>query len=1420
MHAFRRPVTAYFAAGFIPRSAAWLVCLLGALCLVALQPGGAQQVAQSVKLGIGACYPKAVAVNPVTNRVYVTNDESGSISVLDGAQHSLIAVIPDWAIDVKSRIAVNPATNQIFVTTIWGVDIFDGTTNRLVSTAKFSTCYGLAVNPVTNIVYALCDVGIFVFPANAPSSFSFIDIPGVTRDAVIAVNPTTNMIYTTTSDTLWVVNGTTNAVYSIPLGGTYDVALTVDTQRNRIYACSNTTGIMVIDGNTLQTVQTITTPAYVLALAVDSTANRLYVALVTLATNTDTIALLDPDTGQQLASTPIELDPCSYGLACNPQTHLVYAGDAGRCSILALDGTSLAEVSAVETASGATCVATNAATRMLYLTNWFDGTVSVIDLTKNALLGTIPVGYHPRRVCVDEATNTLYVVVTGENAVAVVDGDTRQVRSKIPVGGRPLGLGYNPTTHRLYVSNWDDNTISVIDTTQDAVETTIVLSKNIPWESLAVDASTDRIYVGYGDGTIDCLDGASRQVVDSYALPSTYAVNVLTLNAQAHRLYAVSTVQDANDPQVSIIDTETGQVSHFEEWSSGDDIMDLCVDPFTQNFYVANRATDTVGVFDAAGNHLDDVHTFRPLFVGADTTANRIFVTDSRDTLSVIDGETNTLLPNLLGDLLTGSDYNPTTQLLYVANYGEDTLSVEDTVTQQLILTIKVGHHPTGVTVDAEANLIYVTNSGDNTLTVVDGSNNAVIGLVSLAQERGEMLNKSLGMVLDTGLKHLYVTDAVANTVTVLDTHKKTPVPLATIPVGNCPTGIGVHLKTHRVYVTNYADGTLSVIDGSLNSVVDTVPVGNGPLAVAVNQQKHIIMVANLLDNTIVRISGTDYTITGTASLKLPPTGLVINENTDIVYVAHTKDAAFSALAAGTCKALATVRFDGTTVRSARPAARSAGLRGVVADTNELPGGIAINPAQKQVYFCNPMTTEMVTVTDALIYGTITPSAGPHGSINPDTAQTLTAEGDLAFTATPEAGYAVDTWMVDDAVAQHGGTHFTLTNIITSHTVTVTFAAVVATHTVTPMAGANGAVSPNTPQTVNDGESCTFTATPKSGYTVDAWAVDGTVAQTDGAQFTLTAVAADHTVAVTFAPLFIITPGAGAGGAISPNSPQPVKKGGSCTFTASPGVGYVVNTWSVDGVVKQKGGAQFTLANISTKHTVKVTFKAATCCLTPVADVNGAISPKTALAVTYGGSKTFTATPGVGYQVDAWAVDGAVAQTGGTKFTLAKATADHTVTVSFKTATFTILPLAGLNGAINPGTPQTVPYRESLTLTAMPNTGYQVDGWYVDGIKKQTGGPQFTLAAITAKHTVKATFKVATFAITPSAGVNGTISPGTRQLVKYQGTLTFTATPKTGSVVDAWLVDGAVAQTGGNKFTLTAITGAHAVQVTFKTAGS
>lgn len=70
---------------------------------------------------------------------------------------------------------------------------------------------------------------------------------------------------------------------------------------------------------------------------------------------------------------------------------------------------------------------------------------------------------------------------------------------------------------------------------------------------------------------------------------------------------------------------------------------------------------------------------------------------------------------------------------------------------------------------------------------------------------------------------------------------------------------------------------------------------------------------------------------------------------------------------------------------------------------------------------------------------TITASAGNGGTIEPNGAFNKNAGESQLFTASPNANYAVNQWLVDSAVVRTGGNSFTLSNIQANRSVQVTF---------------------------------------------------------------------------------------------------------------------------------------------------------------------------------------------------------------------------------------------------------------------------------------------------------------------------------------------------------------------------------------------
>lgn len=147
----------------------------------------------------------------------------------------------------------------------------------------------------------------------------------------------------------------------------------------------------------------------------------------------------------------------------------------------------------------------------------------------------------------------------------------------------------------------------------------------------------------------------------------------------------------------------------------------------------------------------------------------------------------------------------------------------------------------------------------------------------------------------------------------------------------------------------------------------------------------------------------------------------------------------------------------------------------------------------------------------------------------------------------------------------------------------------VATHTLAISKVGSGTVTLDPAGgTYDDGTVVTLTAAPATGYSFTGWSGDlsGTV---NPASITMNG---DKMVTATFSAgsTYTLTPSAGAGGTIAPNSPQTVSRGGTKMFTIAPSAGYHITDVAIDGV-SQGAITSYTFSNVASNHSIVARFE-------------------------------------------------------------------------------------------------------------------------------------------------------------------------------------------------------------------------------------
>ena len=101
---------------------------------------------------------------------------------------------------------------------------------------------------------------------------------------------------------------------------------------------------------------------------------------------------------------------------------------------------------------------------------------------------------------------------------------------------------------------------------------------------------------------------------------------------------------------------------------------------------------------------------------------------------------------------------------------------------------------------------------------------------------------------------------------------------MSSVTVGANPWAIGINPNTNMVYVTNNGNDTVSVVDGSTNTVFSNVTVGAYPSGLAVNPETNTIYVARFPSSAVSVINGSTNAVTATVSVGKFPSGVAVNQ--------------------------------------------------------------------------------------------------------------------------------------------------------------------------------------------------------------------------------------------------------------------------------------------------------------------------------------------------------------------------------------------------------------------------------------------------------------------------------------------------------------------------------------------------------------
>ena len=405
--------------------------------------GATNAVAATVPVGNG---PAAVAVNPVTDQVYIANYGNGSginfpgsgitVTVIDGATNATSTVSAGTS---PQAMAVNPVTDKVYVVNTGSgtVTVIDGATNATSTVNVGATPDAVAVNPVTDQVYvANFDSNSVTVIDGATNATSTVSV-GKNPDAV-AVNPATDQVYVANfnSNNVTVIDGATNATSTVNVGST-PVAVRVNPVTDQVYVANISNSVTVIDGATNTVTSTVNAGSQPQAVAVNPVTDKVYVA----NGSSNTVTVIDGATNTVTSTVNAGSQP--YAVAVNPVTDKVYVANYNSNTVTVIDGATNAVAAAVPVGTNPDAVAVNPVTDQVYVANLSSNTVTVIDGATNAVAATVPVGSYPDAVAVNPVADKVYVANLNGNNVTAIDTEGIQ---PVPITTTVAGVSDSLTT--------------------------------------------------------------------------------------------------------------------------------------------------------------------------------------------------------------------------------------------------------------------------------------------------------------------------------------------------------------------------------------------------------------------------------------------------------------------------------------------------------------------------------------------------------------------------------------------------------------------------------------------------------------------------------------------------------------------------------------------------------------------------------------------------------------------------------------------------------------------------------------------------------------------------------------------------------------------------------------------------------------
>ena len=286
----------------------------------------------------------------------------------------------------------------------------------------------------------------------------------------------------------------------------------------------------------------------------------------------------------------------------------------------------------------------------VYVTNYYDNSLSVIRAEDDRTLAIITLGDGPNGVALSPDGDRAYVANSRSNTLSVIDTYEKTVIARLDMGDHPIGVMAHPDGSKIYVTNYYSDNVYVVETENNRLLRSIEVGSGPRGLALSPDGS--KLYVAnYYADTVSVIDTESYSLLES--IPVGSGPTKLVLSPDGEFLYVANHFTDT----ISIISTLTYKSLSTISVKSGP--LGLSLSPDGRLLYV--------------------VSYFEGTFSALDLSKNRVIATVK------------------VGKFPQGITLFPELGKAYVTNFHSDTVSVIDLESYQLMVTLDMKGGPAGI---------------------------------------------------------------------------------------------------------------------------------------------------------------------------------------------------------------------------------------------------------------------------------------------------------------------------------------------------------------------------------------------------------------------------------------------------------------------------------------------------------------------------------------------------------------------------------------------------------------------------------------------------------------------------------------------------------------------------------------------------